>query len=151
MRISDWSSDVCSSDLLCNRGRREAKILIIPAFKLTHAGARAEFRFEIADFPLSRQNLCIHARQLRPLRRDPEGYQIDSDGPQSYQQDPENSLQPLDRHHCPIPHALAEVRTAVRNLPERPRGLRDTSLSPPRTPFAGFSKLAAGASSLARR
>src|SRR3546814_6671598 len=79
MRISDWSSDVCSSDLLCNRGRREAKILIIPAFKLTHAGARAEFRFEIADFPLSRQNLCIHARQLRPLRRDPEGYQIDSD------------------------------------------------------------------------
>src|SRR3546814_20307046 len=114
MRISGWSSDVCSSDLisrtvgghafqtgeclfpvkiLCNRGRREAKILIIPAFKLTHAGARAEFRFEIADFPLSRQNLCIHARQLRPLRRDPEGYQIDSDGPQSYQQDPENALQ----------------------------------------------------------
>src|SRR3546814_4244010 len=151
MRISDWSSDVCSSDLLCNRGRREAKILPISAFKRTHAGARAEFRFEIADFPLSRQNLCIHARQLRPLRRDPEGYQIDSDGPQSYQQDPENALQTLDRDHCPVPHALAEVRTALRKVAERARGLSDISLSPARTAFVGFSKLAAGASSLTGR
>src|SRR3546814_8709282 len=112
---------------------------IIPAFKLTHAGARAEFRFEIADFPLSRQNLCIHARQLRPLRRDPEGYQIASDGPQSYQQDTENALQTLDRDHCPVPHALAEVRTALRKVAARARGLSDISLSPARTAFEGFS------------
>src|SRR3546814_2351293 len=115
------------------------------------AGDLAECRVERADSSLSRENLGIHARQLRPLRRDPESYQIDSDGPQRYQQDPENALQTLDRDHCPVPHALAEVRTALRKVAERARGLSDISLSPPRTAFAGFSQLARGASALTWR
>src|SRR3546814_5944534 len=108
MRISDWSSDVCSSDL--------------------HA------------------QLPFRSSRLIGAERQPT-----SDCPQSYQQDPENALQTLDRDHCPVPHALAEVRTALRQVAERARGLSDLSLSPARTAFAGFSKLAAGASSLTGR
>src|SRR3546814_4573384 len=118
---------------------------------LTQFGARSVFRFELADITLRRQNLCVVELQLRHLRRDPEVYQIDSDCPHCYQQDPENALQTLDRDHCPVPHALAEVRTALRKVAERARGLSDISLSPARTAFAGFSKLAAGASSLTGR
>src|SRR3546814_16536527 len=78
MRISDWSSDVCSSDL--------------------HA------------------QLPFRSSRLIGAERQPT-----SDCPQSYQQDPENALQTLDRDHCPVPHALSDVRTALRKVAERAR------------------------------
>src|SRR3546814_6841529 len=62
MRISDWSSDVCSSDLLCqqgvarSRGRREVPARQLPGDDPVHflriravEVARAQARLDMAD------------------------------------------------------------------------------------------------------
>src|SRR3546814_10886758 len=51
MRISDWSSDVCSSDLLAS-GRAELLELLFPAVQITrHDGASIDDRLDAAFVP----------------------------------------------------------------------------------------------------
>src|SRR3546814_17010600 len=67
MRISDWSSDVCSSDLAafhCRRTRRNA----YHDFRTTRQSARPAMRFldEIFDHLLSNIDVRNHAIAQRP-------------------------------------------------------------------------------------
>src|SRR3546814_15944468 len=70
MRISDWSSDVCSSDL--KRGRKRAQIAIVDAEQPVFAEARVQYPIElgaIVDFdqhiqlPVSREPI----QRFQPL------------------------------------------------------------------------------------
>src|SRR3546814_12116219 len=49
MRISDWSSDVCSSDLSGTRALQGAEVEIVELGRVDHAGTDGRFRF--ADLP----------------------------------------------------------------------------------------------------
>src|SRR3546814_13456895 len=73
MRISDWSSDVCSSDLLC--GRPAALVTFLEGLwpRRVHSyhcaglgGAMARMHLAGADFALSRAN-ALSVAGWRPL------------------------------------------------------------------------------------
>src|SRR3546814_3882823 len=82
MRISDWSSDVCSSDLLPRPGRDRrtqrrhagkawARWLatIVPPRRLTHCPCRSGFSRELFRRRGERQKLAAEAAPTRAVRR----------------------------------------------------------------------------------
>src|SRR3546814_4656390 len=82
MRISDWSSDVCSSDLLprpgrdrrtqrCYAGEAWARWLatIVPPRRLTHCPCRSGFSRELFRRRGEREKLAAEAAPTRAVRR----------------------------------------------------------------------------------
>src|SRR3546814_11463287 len=61
MRISDWSSDVCSSDLLDRRARRAA--VVTPAFR---DAARCEFVLDLFGDQMEFLDAVAQAIRQRP-------------------------------------------------------------------------------------
>src|SRR3546814_17106077 len=69
MRISDWSSDVCSSDLLIERGRADATLIASAQDQNAHAiGKRTERRCRLAHLQATADLLPLLRKLAQPQR-----------------------------------------------------------------------------------
>src|SRR3546814_14805683 len=65
MRISDWSSDVCSSDLYSYLGGVAAHVLPVPMMNIINGGEHADNPIDIQEFmimPVGADNLAEEVR-----------------------------------------------------------------------------------------
>src|SRR3546814_10120831 len=112
MRISDWSSDVCSSDLL---GQAVGLVQEAP-FRLQHVDRLAvalDVLLHLGQLGFERQHPVLRVVQADP-RRDGDGEREDS----------------AEAHHAASPQAGAALRSAPRRRAERARGLAAISAWP---------------------
>src|SRR3546814_14105895 len=83
MRISDWSSDVCSSDLAHLRRTRPRggdRGLVLPALRLGPRAVHArQFRGEVADGEVETATITDRSHEVRGELRDGTEYKVRSE------------------------------------------------------------------------
>src|SRR3546814_20429644 len=120
MRISDWSSDVCSSDLLADDATDIGDPGIVARRPHRPVGFRIDrHATELADVEVATvQANALLAVKYRPRRLDPDGQGGCSDQRQRHndENDPEGHIEPA--LHALLPPPAAD--TPPKNDPTRP-------------------------------
>src|SRR5690606_35801050 len=134
-------------------GRRPiAEASGIPLLELTHRGAYRDLRFQVTDIVARARDLLVDLGKLAARRCHLERYRIEHHCKDQDEKHQADSLELASCHQHEIAsfgvapdQAGAAVRTALRSVAERARGLRASSALPGRTLRAGGWKVAARA------
>src|SRR5690606_26279834 len=130
-----------------------AEAFRIPLLELAHRGAHRELGFKVADIVTRARDLLVDLCKLAARRRHLERYGVEHHREDQNEKHQADSLELASRHQheiasfvvLPPDQAGAAVRTALRNVADRARGLRASSALPGRTLRAGGWKVAARA------